>query len=99
MMSEDWDLTRTYIGGVLDTGDGYLHLGSDDVAEFNADGDLIVGFDNNSWVALNGHIVSFFCRAQRQGKRLARICSRADQRRKREDHTRLERRQRERFRV
>ena len=61
MSQEDWDLiSDVYLEVFLDTGDGYLHLGSDDVAEYNADGDLIVSFDDNSWVALNGHIVSFF---------------------------------------
>jgi len=61
MSQEDWDLiTDVYLEVFLDSGDGYLHLGSDNVAEYNADGDLIVGFDDNSWVALNGHIVSFF---------------------------------------
>jgi hypothetical protein len=61
MSQEDWDLiTAAYLEVFLDSGDGYLHLGSDNVAQFNNDGDLIVGFDDNSWVALNGHIVSFF---------------------------------------
>lgn len=61
MSQEDWDLiTAAYLEVFLDSGDGYLHLGSDNVAQFNDDGDLIVGFDDNSWVALNGHIVSFF---------------------------------------
>jgi len=61
MNQADWDLiTAAYLEVFLDSGDGYLHLGSDNIVEFNADGDLIVGFDDNSWVALNGHIVSFF---------------------------------------
>ncbi len=61
MSQDDWDLiSAVYLEVFLDVGDGYLHLGSDDVAEFNDDGDLIVGFDDNSWVALDGHIVSFF---------------------------------------
>ena len=61
MSQDDWDLIASvYLEVFLDAGDGYLHLGSDDVAEYNSDGDLIVSFDDNSWVALNGHIVSFF---------------------------------------
>jgi len=61
MSQADWDLiSSVYLEVFLDAGDGYLHLGSDDVAEYNSDGDLIVSFDDNSWVALNGHIVSFF---------------------------------------
>ena len=61
MSQEDWDLiSSVYLEVFLDVGDGYLHLGSDNVAEYNDDGDLIVSFDDNSWVALDGHIVSFF---------------------------------------
>ncbi len=61
MSQEDWDLIASaYLEVFLDSGDGYLHLGSDNVAEYNEDGDLIVSFDDNSWVALDGHIVSFF---------------------------------------
>ena len=61
MSEEDWALiSDVYLEVFLDTGDGYLHLGSDQVAEYDSEGDLIVGFDSNTWVALNGHIVSFF---------------------------------------
>ena len=61
MSEDDWALiSDVYLEVFLDAGDGYLHLGSDQVAEYNSDGDLIVSFDDNSWVALNGHIVSFF---------------------------------------
>lgn len=64
MSEEDWGLiSEVYLEVFLDAGDGYLHLGSDNVAEYNDAGDLIVGFDDNSWVALNGHIVSFFAEA------------------------------------
>lgn len=67
MSSEDWDLiTSVYLEVFLDVGDGYIHLGSDDVAEFNDEGDLIVQFDSNDWVALDGHIVSYF--AQESGE-------------------------------
>ena len=61
MSEDDWALiSDVYLEVFLDAGDGYLHLGSDQVAEYNSEGDLIVSFDDNSWVALNGHIVSFF---------------------------------------
>ena len=61
MSQDDWDLiSDVYLEVYLDVGDGYLHLGSDNVASYNADGDLIVSFDDNTWVALDGHIVSFF---------------------------------------
>ena len=61
MSQEDWDnISDVYLEVFLDTGDGYLHLGSDNVAQFNDDGDLIVSFDDNTWVAIDGHIVSFF---------------------------------------
>ena len=61
MSDADWELiSDVYLEVFLDVGDGYIHLGSDNVAEYNSEGDLIVGFDDNSWVALDGHIVSFF---------------------------------------
>lgn len=61
MSQEDWDIiSDVYLEVFLDTGDGYLHLGSDNVAQFNDAGDLLVTFDDNSWVAIDGHIVSFF---------------------------------------
>ena len=61
MSPEDWDLiTNVYLEVYLDVGDGYQHLGSDDVAEYNDAGDLLVQFDSNTWVALDGHIVSYF---------------------------------------
>lgn len=60
MSQDDWDLIAdVYLEVYLDTGDGYLHLGSDDYVEYDDDGDLIVGFDDNSWVAIDGHIVSY----------------------------------------
>jgi predicted small lipoprotein YifL len=61
MSQEDWDvISDVYLEVFLDTGDGYLHLGSDNVAQYNDAGDLIVTFDDNTWVAIDGHIVSFF---------------------------------------
>jgi hypothetical protein len=41
-------------------GDGYLHLGSDDSVAFDDDGDLLVSFDDNSWIAIDGHIVCYY---------------------------------------
>lgn len=61
MSQDDWDIiSDVYLEVFLDTGEGYLHLGSDNVAQFNDAGDLIVTFDDNAWVAIDGHIVSFF---------------------------------------
>lgn len=61
MSEEDWELiANVYLEVFLDTGDGYLHLGADDVAQYNDAGDLIVTFDDNTWVAIDGHIVSYF---------------------------------------
>ena len=61
MSQNDWDIiSDVYLEVFLDTGEGYLHLGSDNVAQFNDAGDLIVTFDDNTWVAIDGHIVSFF---------------------------------------
>ena len=57
----DWDLiSDIYLEVFLDTGDGYLHLGSDDSVAFDDDGDLLVSFDDNSWIAIDGHIVCYF---------------------------------------
>ncbi len=67
MRPEDWDLiSNVYLEVYLDSGDGYLHLGADNVAEYNEDGDLIVSFDDNAWVAIDGHIVSFFAEQSKE---------------------------------
>jgi hypothetical protein len=57
----DWDLiSDVYLEVFLDMGDGYLHLGSDDSVAFDDDGDLLVSFDDNSWIAIDGHIVCYY---------------------------------------
>ena len=43
----------------LDDGEGYIDLGSDNVYEFDDDGDLKIDFDYY-WVALNGQIMPFY---------------------------------------
>ncbi|MEG0935813.1 MAG: clostripain-related cysteine peptidase [Clostridia bacterium] len=43
----------------VDDGSGYIDLGSDDLAQYDDDGDLICAFDYE-WVALNGQIVPYY---------------------------------------
>lgn len=60
LTDEDWE---SIVGIELqiwyDDGEGYLDLGSDSLYEFDDDGDLIIDYDN-TWVAINGQIVSFY---------------------------------------
>lgn len=49
----------------IDDGSGYIDMGHDNVCEFDADGDLRLGFDY-TWVAINGVTVPFF--AQKEGE-------------------------------
>ena len=57
---EAWDLVvDIQIQVYLDDGEGYIELGSDDVFQFDEDGDLKVDFDN-TWVSLNGHTVAYY---------------------------------------
>jgi len=60
LSDEDWDLiTAITLLVYLDAGDGQILLGRDNIYTFDEDGDLIVEFDN-TWVALDGQIVSFY---------------------------------------
>ncbi len=43
----------------LDDGEGYIYLGSDNVYEFDEDGDLMISFDN-TWVSVNYQTVTFY---------------------------------------
>ncbi len=57
---EHWeDITSIELQVLLDTGEDYVDLGSDNVYEFDEDGDLIVEFDY-TWVSLDGNIVPFY---------------------------------------
>ena len=60
LTDEEWDLiVDTQLQVLMDDGEGYVDLGSDDVFDFDEDGDLIVDFDY-TWVALNGVIVPYY---------------------------------------
>ncbi|MGN0365858.1 MAG: clostripain-related cysteine peptidase [Suilimivivens sp.] len=68
LSDEEWQIiTDVELQVYLDDGEGYLDLGSDNVAEWDDDGDLKVDFDY-TWVALNGQIVPFY--AEQQGTRV-----------------------------
>lgn len=60
-LSEDqWDLVSSIALNVfVDDGQGYIDLGLDNVFDYNADGDLIGGFDG-TWMSVNGQIVAYY---------------------------------------
>ncbi len=65
---EHWeDITTIELQVLLDTGEDYVDLGSDNVYQFDDDGDLIVDFDY-TWVALDGHIVPFYAAEEVDGE-------------------------------
>ena len=60
LSDEEWDkINGINVWVYVDNGDGYVDLGSDNVYEFDDDGDLMVDFDYY-WVALNGQVVPFY---------------------------------------
>ena len=60
MSQEDWDLITSIQLCVYVLTDGYrIDLGSDNLYEFDDDGDLIVDFDY-TWVAIEGNVVPFY---------------------------------------
>ncbi len=60
LTDEEWDeINKIELQALLDDGEGYIDLGSDNVYEFDDDGDLLVEFDY-TWVTLNGHTVPFY---------------------------------------
>lgn len=60
LSDEQWDLVqRVELNVFFDDGEGYIDLGIDNIYEFDADGDLVIGFDG-TWVALDKHIVAFY---------------------------------------
>lgn len=60
MSDAEWDkVTSIGLSALLQTEEGYVDLGIDDMWEFDEDGDLRIEFDN-TWVALNGEIVPFY---------------------------------------
>ena len=62
-----WELMTAYeLSVFMEIGEGeWLDLGSDNVYEFDDDGDLIVDFDY-TWVSLNGEIVCFYAEEEQE---------------------------------
>ncbi len=60
LSDEQWNnLTSITLEALLDDGEGYIDLGTDNVWSCDDNGNLIVEFDY-TWVAVNGQIVPFF---------------------------------------
>ena len=56
----EWDIIVGFeLQAYLDDGYGYIDLVSDNVIEFDEDGDLMITFDN-TWVSVDGQTVSFY---------------------------------------
>ena len=64
LTEESWDLiTDIELAVFVSEGDWSFDLGTDNVYDFDDDGDLIVEFDY-TWVALNGEIVPFYAEGE-----------------------------------
>ena len=60
LTAEDWDLiTAVEMQILLDDGEGYIDLGSDQYWVEDDDGNLLVEFDN-TWVAIDGQVVPYY---------------------------------------
>ncbi len=60
LTDEEWDIVvGIELQVYLDDGYGYRYLGSDNVFEFDDDGDLLITFDNR-WVTVDGQTVAFY---------------------------------------
>ncbi len=60
LSDETWDtITMIELQVLLDDGEGYIDLGSDNMYEFDRDGDLLIEFDY-TWVTLDGYTVPFY---------------------------------------
>ena len=62
MRKDKWDLVKTVQINLFvkdDELDGYLDLGMDDQYEFDADGDLLISFDN-TWLTIDGQPVAYY---------------------------------------
>ncbi len=60
LSDEQWDdINSIELQVLLDDGEGYIDLGSDNVYEFDDDGDLLIEFDY-TWVTLDGHTVPYY---------------------------------------
>ncbi|HML67547.1 MAG TPA: clostripain-related cysteine peptidase [Clostridia bacterium] len=60
LTEEQWSSVVTLEQNVyLDDGEGYIDLGLDNVADYDADNDLIIAYDG-TWMSLNGQIVAYY---------------------------------------
>jgi hypothetical protein len=60
LTEEQWSAVVTLEQNVyVDDGEGYLDLGLDNVADYDADNDLIMDYDG-TWLSLNGQIVAYY---------------------------------------
>jgi hypothetical protein len=61
VMSEDqWSAVVTLEQNVyVDDGEGYIDLGLDNVADYDADNDLVMEYDG-TWLSLNGQVVAYY---------------------------------------
>ncbi len=60
LTEEQWSSVVTLEQNVyVDDGEGYIDLGLDNVADYDADNDLIMAYDG-TWMSLNGQIVAYY---------------------------------------
>lgn len=60
LTEEQWSRVFTLEQNVyIDDGAGYIDLGLDNVADYDADNDLIMAYDG-TWLSLNGQIVAYY---------------------------------------
>ena len=60
LSAEQWALVQRLEQNVfVDDGEGFIDLGLDNVVEYTPAGDLVMEYDG-TWLALNGHVVSYY---------------------------------------
>ncbi len=60
LTEEQWSKVVTLEQNVyVDDGEGYIDLGLDNIADYDADNDLIMAYDG-TWLSLNGQIVAYY---------------------------------------
>ncbi len=60
LTDEDWEeISKIELQVLIDDGEGYIDLGSDNVYETDEEGNLLIEFDY-TWVTLDGHTVPFY---------------------------------------
>ena len=60
LTDEEWALIETAALNVfVDDGQGFIDLGCDNYLEYDADNDLILGFDG-TWLCMDGSVVAFY---------------------------------------